>query len=64
MRDNLHRAHGRECVNIANREFGYREVLRLVLEGIGLTPDAVDNVLALARDRKIDAAIAAAKKEG
>ena len=56
--------HGQECVEIANRASGYREVLRRVLEGNGLKPDAVDNILALARDRKIDAAILAAKKEG
>ena len=54
--------HGQECVKIANRASGYREVLRLVLEGNGLTPDAVDNILALARDRKIDAALLAASK--
>lgn len=54
--------HGKECVDIANRAFGYREVLRRVLECNGLTPDAVDKILALARDRNIDAAILAASQ--
>ena len=57
-------SHGQECVVIANRASGYQEVLRRVLEGNGLSPDTVDNILALARDRKIDAAILAAKKDG